>query len=431
VSAVTGSVAARPGILGLEPDELVACVACGLCLPHCPTYRVTGLEIASPRGRIAAMRAVDRGEAPVDAAFARAMEECVQCRGCEAACPSGVPFGHLMERTRAALHSPDPRTASGPRRVDDRILTGKTGWSARAVEWLGYRLVLPHHWVLMALSWLLWLGQRLGLAGRLTPRGVAPPRLSARSLAARLRADADPDVVLFTGCVMDAWQRDVHRAAMTVLRATGARVGLPGPGASCCGALHLHAGRPDEARRLARRVLDALPPGVPVVVDSAGCGAALQDYGRLLGTDTARDLSARVYDFSEWVVAHGGVPTRPTGRTVVVQDPCHLRHVQGAAAAVHDVLRDAYDVRAPADDGLCCGAGGVYAAREPDLAQAIRARKFEAIVAAAQERPSTGSPLLVASANPGCALHLGALPELTVRHPAELLADALDRAEAP
>ena len=124
------------GPLGLDADELVACVACGLCLPHCPTYRVTGLEIASPRGRIAAMRMVELDDRPVDDAFLTAMNECVQCRGCEAACPSSVQFGHLMEHTRAALYEQAPRGSIG----------------RRAVEWLGYRLILPVHALLMAVN---------------------------------------------------------------------------------------------------------------------------------------------------------------------------------------------------------------------------------------------------------------------------------------
>ena len=125
------------GVLDLDEDELVACVACGLCLPHCPTYRVTGLETASPRGRIAAMQAVELHGAPIDATFERYMEECVQCRGCEVACPSSVQFGHLMEGAREALD--EHRRPTRP-------------WRRRAVEWLGYRLVLPHHWLLVALS---------------------------------------------------------------------------------------------------------------------------------------------------------------------------------------------------------------------------------------------------------------------------------------
>ncbi len=134
--------------LGLDDDQLVACVACGLCLPHCPTYRVTGLEFASPRGRIAAMRAVESGATPIDDAFERAMHECVQCRGCEAACPSSVPFGALMETTRAALYQRE-RQASP--------------WWRRLVEWFGFRVLLPWHALLVAATWALLVAQRLHL----------------------------------------------------------------------------------------------------------------------------------------------------------------------------------------------------------------------------------------------------------------------------
>jgi glycolate oxidase iron-sulfur subunit len=222
---------------------------------------------------------------------------------------------------------------------------------------------------------------------------------------------------------MDAWQRDVHRAAMAVMRATGARVGLPGTGADCCGALHLHAGRVDEARRLARRVIRAFARDGDVVVDSAGCGAAMKDYGHLLGTPEAQAFAARVHDFAEWIAARDVAPdVRATGRAVVVQDPCHLRHVQRVHGAVRDVLAPAYDLVETADDGLCCGAGGAYALLHPTLAGAIRERKVESIRVAAA---SAGGTVVVASANPGCALHLGAAG-ITVLHPAELLAAALD-----
>ncbi len=139
------------GALRVDEDDLVACVSCGLCLPHCPTYRVTGLEAASPRGRIVAMRAVDLAGAPVDAEFERYMEECVQCRACEAVCPSAVPFGQLMEDARATLER--ERRATRP-------------WSRRLTEWVGYRVVLPRHRLLLTLSWVLLAAQRL----RLVPR---------------------------------------------------------------------------------------------------------------------------------------------------------------------------------------------------------------------------------------------------------------------
>jgi glycolate dehydrogenase iron-sulfur subunit len=362
------------GVLDLDEDELVACVACGLCLPHCPTYRVTGLETASPRGRIAAMQAVDLHDAPLDATFERYMEECVQCRGCEAACPSSVPFGHLMEGARAALDEHRRPTRPSAR---------------RAAEWLGYRLVLPRHWLLVAVSWLLAVAQRI----RLVPARLPVPRISLRSLARPLRARepaGSADAFLFPGCVMDAWQRDTHRAVLRVMEAAGAHPALPGRGADCCGALHTHAGRVDEARRLARRVIASMPGDAPVVVDSAGCGAAMKDYGHLLGTPEAAAFAGRVQDFSEWLESQGSLAVRATGRTVVVQDPCHLRHVQKAAGAVRVVLAPAYDTVDTDDDGLCCGAGGAYNALQPDLAADIRDRKVAAIRRAAGGRGGGG-----------------------------------------
>jgi glycolate oxidase iron-sulfur subunit len=401
------TIASAPGLLHLDADELVACVACGLCLPHCPTYRATGLEIASPRGRIAAMRLVELEGAPIDAAFTTAMQECVQCRGCEAACPSSVQFGHLMEDTRAALHAqPERGSRSRPR---------------RAVEWIGYRLVLPRHALLMAVTWVTWLAQRV----RALPRRFALPKLSARSLASPVDAPVGgaPTAWIFTGCVMDAWLRETHRSTVRVMRAAGADVARSGGGGNCCGALHLHAGRTREARRLAWRVIRSMPGDAPVVVNSAGCGAAMKDYGRLIGSEAAERFSARVRDFSEWVAEQPGLPLRATGETLVVQDPCHLRHVQRAHGAVRTVLAPAYALAETDDDGLCCGAGGVYALLQPELAAEIRTRKVAALRRAAPD------PVVV-SANPGCIVHLRQAG-VDVRHVADLLAAALQDPENP
>jgi glycolate oxidase iron-sulfur subunit len=391
------------GPLHLDETELVSCVSCGLCLPHCPTYRVTGLEIASPRGRIAAMRMVEMEGAPIDAAFERAMNECVQCRGCEAACPSSVQFGHLMEATRSSLHE---RGEPAP-------------FARRGAEWVAYRLLLPVHWLLLAATWAAWFLQRL----RAMPRRFGLPALSARSLATPIDAPrgGDPSAWCFTGCVMDAWLRDTHRSTVRVMRAAGADVARPGRGGDCCGALHVHAGRTIEAERLARRVIASMPGTAPIVVNSAGCGAVMKDYGRLLGTANAAAFSARVRDFSEWVVEQGVPRVRSTPTTVVVQDPCHLRHVQRAHTAVRTVLAPAYALVETDDDGLCCGAGGAYAVLQPELANEIRERKADAL-----RRAATGA--IVASANPGCMLHLRQAG-LDVRHPADLLADALPQKE--
>jgi glycolate oxidase iron-sulfur subunit len=379
--------------LGLDEGELVACVGCGLCLPHCPTYRVTGDEAASPRGRIAAMRGVTEGRLPMDARFAAAMDACIQCRGCEAACPSGVAFGHLMEDTQTAL---------APQRPPLR----------RLAEAVALRGVLPRPRLLASATRGLALAQRAGLV----PRRLGLPRLPVRA-PATLTADPEPEALLFTGCVMDAWQRDVHAAALAVMRATGARVGLAA--GACCGALHAHAGRHADAVRLAETVVRQFPDDLPIVVDSAGCGAALADYGRLLGTAAAEGFAARVLDIHTWLEPRH-LPLVRSGRTVVVQDPCHLRHVQKAHEPVHRLLARGYDVRATADDGLCCGAGGAFSVHEPELAAAARDRKITAITEAAAGAPD----FVVASANPGCAMHLGAAG-LVVRHPVQLLEECL------
>ena len=380
--------------LHVVDDELASCVGCGLCLPHCPTFRVTGEEALSPRGRIAAMRAVHWDGAPPDRPFVHFMETCVQCRGCEPACPSGVPFGRLMEGTRDTLarhHRMTPR------------------WQ-RAAFWS-----LGHHTLVLAGSSALAVAQRL----HLVPRRLGLPPLPLRR--SRLRSSGD-DVWLFTGCVMDAWLRPTHAATLKVIEATGAGVRLPGGGADCCGALHTHAGLTRQARRLARRVMRAFPGDAPILVNSAGCGAALKDYGHLLGTAEAGAFAARVLDIHEWLADRLDLlPPAPRRLApVIVQDPCHLRHVQRSTTAVRAVLAHVADVVELDDDGLCCGAGGAYSALEPELAGAIRQRKVEAV---ARATARTGARV-VASANPGCAIHLRAAG-LIVRHPVNLLAQGI------
>jgi glycolate oxidase iron-sulfur subunit len=229
------------------------------------------------------------------------------------------------------------------------------------------------------------------------------------------------DAWLFTGCVMDAWQRDVHAAAVAVLGAAGVGVALPGPGGDCCGALHVHAGLTAAARRLAERVMASMAGEAPIVVDSAGCGAQLKDYGHLLGTPEAVAFSRRVFDIQEWLAERvAQLPAAGPGprRRVIVQDPCHLRHVQRAQAGVRAVLAPYVDLVELDDDGLCCGAGGAYSALHPETAAAIRERKLDAIA-----RAGSG---VVASANPGCAMYLAAAG-VEVHHPMEILAEAISR----
>jgi glycolate oxidase iron-sulfur subunit len=236
-----------------------------------------------------------------------------------------------------------------------------------------------------------------------------------------LAASGD-DVSLFTGCVMDAWQRGVHQAGQRVLEAAGFGVAPTGDAAPCCGALQLHAGLSATTRELANQVIRSVPPGRPVLVDSAGCGAVMKDYGRLLDTSAARAFAERVYDIQEWLAprVHSLPDVRPLDLRVAIQDPCHLRHVQRVHEATRTVLRPfVREIIELDDEGLCCGAGGAYSQLEPALAADIRARKLASI--------DRAGPDVVVSANPGCAMHLAGGHRPTA-HPMELVWQALSRA---
>ncbi len=380
--------------LRLDPDDLNACVQCGLCLPHCPTYRVSGDETLSPRGRIKLMREVQDNGAPITAEVQEAFETCIQCRGCEPACPSGVPYGRLMERTREAM-ADEGLTAPRWQRLAMAPLSRPKllGAGTRALAIAQRLRVLP---------------ARLGIGQRISIRRSSLPTTG-------------DDVYLFTGCVMDTMQRHVHRAAIEVLTAAGFGVTPTGPDTPCCGALHTHAGMGDDARALARQTIAGLEPGRPIVVDSAGCGAAMKEYGHLLGTPEAEAFAARVVDIGEFLAAHVDRLTaaghRPLDVRVAIQDPCHLRHVQRVHGATRELLRPfVRELVELDDDGLCCGAGGAYSLLEPEMAAAVRDRKVAAIE---RRRPD-----VVASANPGCSLHLASAGVEAV-HPIELVARAL------
>jgi glycolate oxidase iron-sulfur subunit len=396
------------GVLGLDADLLNACVSCGLCLPHCPTYRATEEESASPRGRITMMRAVESGELAIDDDFTAFMERCVMCRGCETACPSGVQFGALMEQTRVSLAD------QGKIRVPVFVK-------------LGLR-VLEHHRLLSFGSAVLGRVQSFGLIpDKLRRRVGLPESIPVRNKPISIAAGA-ADVWLFTGCVMDVWQRDVHEATKQILELAGAKnVALPRKGGDCCGALHLHVGQKADGVRLATKVIASMPGNAPIVVNSAGCGAALKDYGHLLGTVEAEAFSKRVYDASEWLAqrleALPEIPGTSARLVVAVQDPCHLRHVQKAHLATRKVLERFVDVREIADDGRCCGAGGSYSVLQPELAEEIRAQKIAAV--------QTTGATTIASANPGCSMwlanapHEHGEPKLRFVHPMKIITEAL------
>ena len=401
VSPRTGPVPVGTG--GPDPDDLARCVRCGLCLPHCPTFRVTGSEVEGPRGRIEAMRLWTAGHLRADRDLARSLETCVQCLACEQACPSAVPYHRLIAAGRAALREAGSSSRPFSRRFLDAFAT-------HAVRRPGRLRAL---------------GVPLAAAGALGGRGGALglPRLDPADVAARLPRPTRPgervDALLLAGCVMHAWDRRTLRDALAVIAATGARAALTPPG--CCGAISRHAGRPRDAQRLADRWWAAvadLSPGAPILSTSAGCTLELAD-----GAATA---GRAVRDVTTWLAERLGGDTRPpwswTGRTLVLHDPCHLR-AGGAHDHVAEVLAGAYRVRRPEPSPPCCGAGGTYAFLEPGRARSIRDAAARALRAAAP--PGTGPAVPVASANPGCGWHLAGAG-LKVLHPVRWLAAALD-----
>jgi glycolate oxidase iron-sulfur subunit len=391
-----------------DARKLDQCVSCGLCLSSCPTFEVTRAEQHGPRGRIEGMRLIENGTFDVlDPDAVDSMETCVQCRACEAVCPSDVEFGALMEQARAAIASAREQAGSDLRAsLLTRVLLA----------------VVHRPRFFRPLTVLLYLSQLTRLDRVLPPAARVARRLSPRDLIPRRRGpDDNADAHLFRGCVMDQWFASVHDASERLLDASGFQVDSSRRSA-CCGALHLHAGQDATARRLAQNTVDAYEgTDGPVIVNSAGCGAAMHEYGRLLGTEAAERFSARVRDLGEVIQLPAGAI--PVQARVVWQAPCHLRYVQAADSSSLALLRsvEGLDVREPSDGHACCGAGGAYSLAQPVFAAEMRERKGRSLDEQAAD--------VVVSANPGCMLHL-ADDQRKVVHLAEILARALpDRPE--
>lgn len=390
-------------------EELVACVSCGLCLPHCPTYRLTGREGDSPRGRIAALTAVSDGLLEMDKTLDETLSFCLGCRACEAVCPSLVPYGRILEGARAELAVQRPSTGRRLRRVA-----------------LGRLIAMPSFMRLVTVA--AGLLQRMGAAVLLPKnlrRGIAG--LRPLDLKRAALATGDPEgavrgtVGLLTGCVMEPWFPAVHRAVIDLLRRGGYRVVVP-DSQTCCGALAAHDGHIDDAVLLAERNLVAFEGFDVVVSDAAGCAAFLKEYGELCADDSG--FAERAVDATDLVARLIGdrvLPSLdPRGIRVAVQDPCHLRHAQRIFDAPRSILRAAGFVPVEIGfDGLCCGAAGVYSILRPEDSQRLGMNKAD------QVRRSGAR--IVASANPGCEMQLRAYlgDDYRIAHPLELYAEAL------
>ena len=389
-----------PAIPSLQIPELDQCVHCGLCLNQCPTYRVTHLETESPRGRIHLVRAAGEGRITTGERFAEHLNLCLMCRACETACPSGVKYGRIAEAAREVIGPPGSALS-------------------RAVARLAFTQLFPRLGRMRVLLRLLRFYQRSGLraVARVLPRRLREMEALLPPVPARFftpEAEVLPAigtrrarVGLLNGCIMPLLFGDVNAATVRVLRRNGCEVVIP-KAQGCCGALNVHNGETTTAKAMAKRNIDAfLAAGVDaVIVNAAGCGATMKEYGHLLRGDPgdaekAARFSALCRDASEFLAALGLVGR--LGRvdmTVTYQDPCHLAHGQKVRAQPRQLLAAIPGltlIEMEASD-RCCGSAGIYNVTHPEMSRTLLDEKMTSI-------GRTGAEAVVAP-NPGCMLQL-------------------------
>jgi len=400
-----------------EYDRFLDCVHCGLCLSACPTYLELGTEMDSPRGRIYLMRALEDGALDCTPDVARHLDLCLGCRACETACPSGVRYGELIESARPFVETNHRRPFAD--RVRRRLITWAFPRPQRLRKLLAPLRLLERVGV-------------LGLVRRVSATAAMLPRLGSWEPLPERTAAVGPErrrVGFVAGCVAQVLFARTNHATARVLARNGCAVLTPAR-QGCCGALYLHAGARDEARACARHNIDVFGADLDaIVVNAAGCGAVLKQYGELLADDPAyaaraRAFSAHVRDVTEYLAALPLAP--PRGRLearVTYHDACHLVHGQGVREAPRTVLRciPGVELVELADSDLCCGSAGSYNLTEPEMARRLGARKAATVRA-------TGATC-VAAANPGCVMQIQAALDragvaVTVRHPVELLDEA-------
>jgi glycolate oxidase iron-sulfur subunit len=410
------------------PQELVDdCVHCGFCLPTCPTYVLWGEEMDSPRGRIYLMNEGLQGE-PLDDTMVRHFDQCLGCMACVTACPSGVQYDRLIEATRAQVERQHPRTGR------ERLL--------RAMVFN----LFPYPKRLRAMRPLLRTYQRLGLKNvarrlHLPPTMVAMEQLLPPVTEVEPIAEVTPAqgakrarVGMLLGCVQREFFGSVNAATARVLAAEGCEVVAPSR-QGCCGALSLHMGREPESISFAKRLIatfESLDVDA-VIVNAAGCGSSMKDYGWVLRDEPgwrgrAEAFSVKVRDVSEWLVELGPVaPRHPLDVTVAYHDACHLAHAQNVRAQPRELLGQipGVVVREIADGEICCGSAGVYNLLQPETARELGERKAATVIA-------TGADVL-ATANPGCLMQIKTALDargtpLPLVHTIELLDASIRRA---
>jgi glycolate oxidase iron-sulfur subunit len=421
-----------------ERSLLDDCVHCGFCLPACPTYVSWGEEMDSPRGRIDLMRGLEEGKIAWSASVAKHFDRCLGCMGCMPACPSGVKYDVLIERTRAQLE----RRLERPRGEDfhrEMIFA-----------------LFPHPGRLRVVAALFWfyaesglqsLVRRSGLLrllpGRLAQAEALFPKVSLHDVGAQLpervlaKGERRARVALLSGCVQRVFFPGVNEATLSVLSAEGCEVVVPRD-QGCCGALSIHAGREEEALAFARDTIARFEEEKPeaIIVNAAGCGSNLKDYGRLLAEDPkwasrAKAFSAKVRDVSEFLAALPPIARRhPIRARVAYHDSCHLAHAQRIREQPRKLLSGipGLELVEIPDGDQCCGSAGIYNLVQPDSSEEIGARKVDNVLSV--------KPDFLASANPGCTLQIQKLLRqrgmtLSAAHPIQILDASLSARPLP
>jgi len=399
------------GIPGHRPtyEDYSRCVHCGLCLNHCPTYRLWHLEADSPRGRIFQMIRVENGEAPVNATFAEHIDKCLDCRACETACPSGVEYGKLVEFARARIEKEYQRPLF-----------------SRLARQIAYRWLLPRPGRIALLARLLRFYQRSGLqtAARktgmlkllgLTEREALLPAIDERFFFTQLGktfpavGERRARVAFFGGCVAQVTFAGLNDATIRVLTANGCEVVVPHEQV-CCGALAAHAGDREAARGVARKNLRAFSQGQfdAILTNAAGCGSTLKEYSHLFAADepeypAVERFETRVRDVTEFLHALGIIaPMKTLASRVTYQDSCHLLHGQQVREAPRALLREIPGialVELPYSE-ICCGSAGVYNITQTEASLELLAEKMKNAAATQAD--------IIVTANPGCLLQMRA-----------------------
>ncbi len=410
-------------------ELLRTCVHCGLCLNHCPTYKVLGMEMDSPRGRIYQVLHVNEGDMAMSEAFATHIDRCLGCLACETACPSGVQYGRIVERARAQIEQKYKRP----------LLT-------RLLRNLFYRKIIVHFGRLRFMARLVRFYQRSGLQALLRKTGLL--KLFGVADLDRLAPQIDKEfffgeigkvfpaagarrgkVAFLAGCINNVAFSHLNHATIRVLTQNGIEVHVPA-GQGCCGALHAHAGFREDARQLARNNIKVFLAGDydAIVTNAAGCGSNMKEYDDLLEHDPefaarAKEFKAKAKDITEYLAQVGLLsPKKKITQKVAYQDPCHLANAQRIRIQPRELLKaiGAQLVELPHPD-QCCGSAGVYNVAQNELSMKILDAKMDDVTSVSSD--------MIATANVGCMIQLRAGMEMRglsipVKHVVELLEEA-------